>query len=168
MAKAPTPARMVLRRRSPIKTRAKVSTKPIGKATNSKVVRLVAKKTVNKREIEKNQSSKDSKLLEIGLLLDCTSSMCSWIQRAKDTLKQIVDNIVNENQGKLKVRVCFVGYRDHCDGNRFSIKGFTDNIDEMKKFIQSVSAQGGGDTPEDVVGGLRKCLDEAWSPNSKK
>ena len=31
-----------------------------------------------------------SKLLELGLLLDCTSSMGSWIERAKTTLQSIV------------------------------------------------------------------------------
>lgn len=112
MAKAPTPSRMVLRRRTPIKTR---KSKPsIGKSAPTKVVRLEAKKTVKEREIKKRLSTKDSNLLEIGLLLDCTSSMWSWIDRAKNTLKQIVDNIVKDNKG-LQVRVCFVGYRDHCD-----------------------------------------------------
>jgi len=166
MAKAPLPTKMILRRRSPVKTRAVKAGKSIAKAP-AKVLRLVAKKAVAKKEIQKN-SPKDSNLLEIGLLLDCTSSMCSWIGRAKDTLKEIVSNIVNENEGKLKVRVCFVGYRDHSDKDRFSIQGFTDEIDDMKKYISNVQAQGGADTPEDVVGGLRKCLDQAWSCNSKK
>jgi hypothetical protein len=98
------------------------------------------KKAVKKREVKKSVNSKDSKLLEIGLLLDCTSSMSSWIGRAKDTLKQIVDGIVQDNDGKLKVRVCFVGYRDHCDSNRFSIMDFTDDIDKMKKYISEVRA----------------------------
>jgi len=30
----------------------------------------------------------------------------------------------------------------------------------VKKFINSVQAIGGGDFPEDVVGGMRKCLDQ--------
>ena len=68
----------------------------------------------------------------------------------------------------MKVRICFVGYRDHCDTVRFSIKNFTDNVDEVKKYIQGVSATGGGDFPEDVVGGLRKCLDQDWTPGSKR
>ena len=33
------------------------------------------------------------------------------------------------------------------------------DIEDVKKFINSVSAIGGGDFPEDVVGGMRKCLD---------
>ena len=132
----------------------------------------VAKKTISKKESEvklSKQNSKaekketkkngDSKLLELGLLLDCTSSMGSWIERAKKTLIDIIKNVVDSCDGKLKVRVCFVGYRDHCDTERFSIKNFSEDIEDVKKFINSVKAIGGGDFPEDVVGGMRKCLD---------
>ena len=56
-----------------------------------------------------------SKLLELGLICDCTGSMASWIARAKKTLIQIVDNVVASCDGKLKVRVNFIGYRDHKD-----------------------------------------------------
>ena len=46
--------------------------------------------------------------------MDCTSSMSSWINRAKETLNDVIDSIVEEckNEGNLQVRVCFVGYRD--------------------------------------------------------
>jgi hypothetical protein len=67
-------------------------------------------------------------LLEIGLLLDCTSSMQTWIERAKTTLQQIVQNVVDSADGNLQVRVCFVGYRDHCDADRFTIHEFTEDI----------------------------------------
>lgn len=84
--------------------------------------------------------------------------MSSWIQRAKNTLKEIIENVVSSNKN-LSVRVCFVGYRDHCDANRFSIYDFSTDLQDVKDFISKVKAEGGGDTPEDVVGGLRKCLD---------
>ena len=67
------------------------------------------------------------KLLELGLLCDCTSSMCSWIDRAKKTLQDIISNVVSSTEG-LQVRVSFVGYRDHCDAERFSIQPFTHDI----------------------------------------
>ena len=68
----------------------------------------------------------------------------------------------------LKIRICFVGYRDHCDRERFAIHEFTDDVEKIKKYISSVQAIGGGDFPEDVVGDLRKCLDQHWSANSSK
>ena len=52
--------------------------------------------------------------IELSLLLDCTSSMCSWIEKAKKTLHEIIDKTIKEceEDGKLKCRVSFVGYRD--------------------------------------------------------
>ena len=38
-----------------------------------------------------------AKTLEVCLLLDCTGSMSSWIQRSKDTLAGIIKNIKSEN-----------------------------------------------------------------------
>lgn len=112
--------------------------------------------------------NEEKEILEIGLLLDCTGSMSSWIYRAQQTLKTIVDDAVESCDGKLKVKVSFIGYRDHKDKNRFEIKHFTENIQEIKQFISSVKAEGGGDFPEDVTGGMRRCLDEAWSEVSTK
>ena len=74
----------------------------------------------------------EKEILEIGLLLDCTGSMSSWIYRAQETLKTIVDDAVDSCDGKLRVRVCFIGYRDHKDIIRFEIKHFTENIEEIK------------------------------------
>jgi len=55
--------------------------------------------------------------LEVALLMDCTSSMSSWITKAKETLNEIIDKVIEEckEEGNLKVRVCFVGYRDISD-----------------------------------------------------
>ena len=54
--------------------------------------------------------------------------MSSWIARSKETLKQIIDHVKNENVG-IKARVAFVGYRDIKDTQRFTIQDFTEDID---------------------------------------
>ena len=95
--------------------------------------------------------------LDLCLLLDCTSSMSSWIERSKNTLKQIIDHVKSENPG-LTVRVSFVGYRDIKDHKRFEISPFTGDIDATKAFIGKISASGGADMPEDVQGGFNKAL----------
>jgi hypothetical protein len=83
--------------------------------------------------------------------------MASWIERAKKTLQEIIDNVVKSSGGNLKVRVAFIGYRDHCSSEkeRFEIQKFTEDINQVKTFIASVRALGGGDTPEDIPGGMR-------------
>ena len=86
----------------------------------------------------------DDAFLEIGLLLDCTSSMSSWIERAKETLLEIIDKIIEgckEDGEKLNVRVSFIGYRDIGDKDaRFVIKPFTDDIQSVKTQISNCNA----------------------------
>ena len=158
-------------------TKAKAAPKPAAK-TASKAIKkdtpkstksapaAKAKAAATKKAAPAAKGSK-TKYLDLGLLLDITSSMWSWVTRAKDTLSAIIDNVKASSDG-LTVRVCFVGYRDHCDSVRFDIMDFTENIDDMKAFIQKVTASGGGDAPEDVTGGMRKVLDQSWSTVSVK
>ena len=139
------------------------------KSTQDEVSKRVSRKNSERRSGAKDHEAKSGRqLLELGLLLDCTGSMCSWIARAKKTLQEITENVVASCDGNLDVRVCFVGYRDHCDKQRFTIHPFSDDIAKVKGFISAVKADGGGDFPEDVVGGLRKCLDQSWTANSSK
>ena len=75
--------------------------------------------------------------------------MFSWIQRSKDTLKTIIDQVKAENP-TLRVRVSFVGYRDFGDREQYSTMDFTENLDAVKDYISKQNAEGGGDMPEDV------------------
>ena len=74
----------------------------------------------SKRANEKKATADKDQTLDLCLLMDCTSSMSSWIARSKDTLKEIIDTVKTQNAG-LKVRVAFVGYRDIKDTQRFTI-----------------------------------------------
>ena len=57
-----------------------------------------------------------------------------WIERSKDTLKEIINNVKQSNP-ELEVRVSFVGYRDIKDDIRFCVQDFTDDIELVKTFI---------------------------------
>ncbi len=93
--------------------------------------------------------------------------MEEWIQRSKDSLKEIIDSVKADNPD-LEVRVCFVGYRDIYDIPRFSIHEFTTDLDKIKNFISGVTANGGGDFAEDVQGGFHEALKQDWSDKSVK
>jgi hypothetical protein len=97
---------------------------PIAKGTKP----VVAK---NKKNVE---TTEQKQVLDLCLLMDCTSSMQIWIERSKDTLKEIINNVKTYNPD-LEVRVCFVGYRDIKDDVRFTVHDFTNNIDDVKTFI---------------------------------
>lgn len=108
--------------------------------------------------------------IEIGLVLDITGSMQNWIDRAKETIIEIIDKVVkdSEEEGKVVPKISFIGYRDHFDADRFLVKPFTTNVDDIKEFISHAEADGGYDNPEDVVGGLKLCLMQDWSQMAGK
>jgi hypothetical protein len=104
----------------------------------------------------RKESSKNTNL-DLIFILDCTGYMDPIVSATKDELKNIIDYIV-ENNPYSKVRISFVGLPDHCDKNtsygQFVELDFTDDVGKAISFIETVKACGGGDTPEDVVGGL--------------
>ena len=104
--------------------------------------------------------------LDVAFLMDCTSSMRSYINEAKKNIEYVV-NLIQEEYGN-KVRIAFVGYRDHTDGDkRIECIQFTESISEFNKSIKDIKAIGGRDTPEDVLGGLEAVGDMNWSSKIK-
>jgi hypothetical protein len=93
--------------------------------------------------------------------------MGSWIERSKNTLKGIIQSVKTDYEN-LNVKVSFVGYRDVQDKNRFDVFEFSEDLDAVTKFIAKMSANGGGDAPEDVQGGLNQALNMKWTPSSIK
>jgi len=103
------------------------------------------------------------KVVEMCVIMDCTGSMSAWIKHCKDTLKEVIDDSMEEDEGSA-VRVAFVGYRDFCDKSIYDVHDFTYLDTEMKKFISKRKAKGGGDAPEDVQGALHQALNLSWMP----
>jgi hypothetical protein len=100
--------------------------------------------------------------LDLLILLDCTASMIPYMTKVKNDINGFVDNICG-SMPNMKIRLCFVGYRDH-DHNekRFAIEPFTTDINKFKAKIAGEEAIGGTDVPEDVHGGLKVALDQKW------
>mmetsp|Transcript_2896 Transcript_2896/g.3309 ORF Transcript_2896/g.3309 Transcript_2896/m.3309 type:complete len:297 (+) Transcript_2896:133-1023(+) len=116
----------------------------------------------------KQAETEDERILDMVMVMDVTASMGPYINMAKETFKQVIEDTLI-NYPDLDVRVAFVGYRDFCDTNSiFYIHDFTFDLDSLKKKMSAVSASGGGDAPEDVQGGLRMALDLDWRENSIK
>ena len=131
-AKATKPAK-----KAPAKAAKKVVSKDVKKPAASKAKADASPKLTKKASVPAKKSVPDkvsSKILDLCLILDCTASMGSWIERSKDTLKQIIDSVKSENKG-LTVKVAFVAYRDIGEHNRFDIIDFTDDIDAVKNKI---------------------------------
>ena len=93
--------------------------------------------------------------VDLCFVLDCTISMASHIAAAKDCIVRVAAECAGRERS-IRIRVGFCGYRDHCDGaNRLQIFDFTNSCDDFRNYITAnVKAMGGGDPPEDVLGGL--------------
>lgn len=102
--------------------------------------------------------------LDICIVLDCTGSMRKYITAVRAQLYQLTAS-VKSTYPEFAIRFAFVGYRDHCDDNRYFVLDFTTDVNELEFALCKQKAYGGGDRPEDVLGALNICLDLNWSSN---
>jgi len=104
--------------------------------------------------------------LDVCFMLDCTGSMQSYIDRAKNKIKDIIEEVKLQYPGT-EIYIGFVGYRDF-DTPEFDILPFTPNLEYARDFIDKVRARGGADCPEDVNGGFQKALfNLEWQSQAK-
>ena len=109
---------------------------------------------------------KDNSSLDVAFLVDCTGSMAPYIAETKNDIEEIVSSIKETFENT--VQVAFVGYRDHTDGSkRIECLQFTENIDEFKEFLSNITAEGGDDAPEDVLGGIEAAVNLGWCSKNK-
>ena len=64
----------------------KTATKKVESKKIKKEPAAPKRQAAKKEQVDNAKSQGKKKLLELGLLCDCTSSMWSWIERAKKTL----------------------------------------------------------------------------------
>lgn len=109
----------------------------------------------------------DNSNIDVAFLVDCTHSMSPYIDNVKLGIEHVVENITNKFESKMKV--AFVGYRDYRDGRKkIQCFQFTDSIANFKKNVCKVSASGGDDFTEDVLGGLEAAIRKLrWTSKNK-
>ena len=101
----------------------------------------MAKRKASK-SLEEVTKEDDDKSCDCAFLVDCTGSMSSWIQATRDKVCQLVDELKNASAVKyssiqaislqetgIKLRLCFVGYRDYV---RFTHSSMPDH--ELRAF----------------------------------
>eukprot|EP01084_Bolivina_argentea_P150989 263602_1 len=108
-----------------------------------------------------------STFVDFAFVIDCTSSMNSWIDQSKIEIKEIVDSI-GRSHPHIKLRLGCVAYRDWTDGAKHLEKlNFTTNVTDFKRWVEKLVASGGGDAAEDVLGGLKHCTTLDWSSDCR-
>lgn len=105
--------------------------------------------------------SKLNSSIDIVIVMDCTGSMGSWIEAAKSTSLSTVQRL-RQAAPNAKFRLGFVGYRDHGDSDAIITVPLTDDVAACEARLRSVGADGGGDTCEDMAGGLHAAVNLDW------
>ena len=110
------------------------------------------------------ETLKRSQTVDLCFLVDCTDSMQSYIDEVKNKIQYLVSDC-KLKFADLVLKVAFVGYRDHFDGEdkRIVFLPFTTEIPAFKAFVNRIEAAGGDDDAEDVFGGLEKVGELEWS-----
>jgi Mg-chelatase subunit ChlD len=106
--------------------------------------------------------------LDILFIFDTTGSMGEEIARLKKTIELIHLNLTNLTPTP-KVRFGMVLYKDKGDSYRTKIIHLTSNFEKFQEKLNKVTAQGGGDLPEDLQEALSDSQNKIkWNENGIK
>ena len=102
------------------------------------------------------------KVAKLLFLVDITASMGYAIKDVKARINEIVTKAEEQFSG-ISLHVGIIGYRDYSDDEQFVVHDFTSDKVAFVRCLSRMEAKGGGDTPEDVLGGMQKALSEpSW------
>ncbi|CAE8595960.1 unnamed protein product [Polarella glacialis] len=129
-------------------------------AVSSEMTKAVCHKTTHSIRSAVKAISAAQKV-SICFVLDTTGSMAGHIQGVKNQIGQIVTQI--RSTGCKIAGLAFVGYKDWCDGaDHFERLPFVSDVTALENFLSRIRPTGGGDFPEDVVGGLHNAVCLEW------
>jgi hypothetical protein len=101
---------------------------------------------------------------QIAFLMDCTGSMSSYIAAARDGIVAIQTQTIASAPKGSELTCAFVGYRDFGDSPVPTFP-FSSDVKTFRAHLALISAEGGGDECEDVLGGLEASNALAWDLN---
>lgn len=100
--------------------------------------------------------------LDVVFLLDATGSMADELRQLQDNILTISSEI-DALPGNIDARYSMVAYRDRGDEYVTRLFDFTNDVQQFQRDLNSISAGGGGDTPESMNQALDEALNEvAW------
>jgi hypothetical protein len=102
--------------------------------------------------------------VDVAFILDSTGSMSEEIAAVKSTIQKVASALpANE----FRIRVGLVEFKDRTDTPLTRVYPFTGNVADFSRQVAGVSADGGGDIPEDVNQGLHDGLTKlAWNKDA--
>jgi len=107
--------------------------------------------------------------LDLLFIMDITNSMDYYLNQVKQYILKMIEDIQIQCAG-CEINLGFIGYRDFNDldfGDEYINLDFTTDYEGIRKKIEYVTAQGGGDAPEDLCGALELGKNKNWSGNTR-
>jgi hypothetical protein len=95
--------------------------------------------------------------VDLAFVLDTTGSMSEEISAVKSTIHAVASKLATD---QTDVRIGLVEYKDRSDTNVTRTFAFSSNLAAFGKSVDGLSANGGGDYPEDMQAGLAASLDK--------
>ena len=104
--------------------------------------------------------------LDVLFLLDATGSMGDEISQIQKTIASIAERI-DRIEPRPELRLGLVAYRDRGDDYVTRVYDFTPDLAQFQQLLASVSADGGGDTPESLNEGLHDAVQQVgWTDDA--
>jgi hypothetical protein len=126
---------------------------------------LGEKTDINLKDIKEDiDKIKNQTRLDLLFIMDITNSMDTYLNQVKQDILEMISTIQTECAG-IDIFLGFIGYRDFMDldlGGEYINLEFTTDYESIRKNIEFVEADGGGDTPEDLCGGLERGKNKDW------
>ena len=117
---------------------------------------------VTEHEVTLDASSTGDVKVDVLFLIDTTGSMGDEIARLQANITSVAEQL-DELEGDPDVRFAMTVYRDRGDSFVTRTFDFTGAVDEFASALDEVTADGGGDVPEDMNAGLHDALTKpAW------
>lgn len=110
----------------------------------------------------------DQQKVDLVFIVDCTGSMGPYIKQAQENIQKIAETV---SRTAFSVRLALVEYRDHPPQDTTfvtRVHDFTFFVNEMKTWVDGMSASGGGDVPESVACALHKATSLSYRENATK
>ncbi|HEU0030160.1 MAG TPA: vWA domain-containing protein [Kofleriaceae bacterium] len=119
---------------------------------------------VAKLELGTQRALPAKRTVELAFVLDTTGSMSEEIDAVKQTIRAVSEQL---STAQTDVRIGLVEYKDRSDCLLTRTFPFSSDLPAFGKSVAAISADGGGDFPEDMHAGLSAALDKLqWRSDS--
>lgn len=106
--------------------------------------------------------------VDLAISFDTTGSMYPCLTQVRRDVENTVRRLMRDIQG---LRVAIIAHGDYCDAGRTYVTkvfDFSDNMEAICRFVRTVSATDGGDTPECYELVLHQARSLKWQAGNKK